>query len=67
MLYLVAGTDLEKGDLVSVIKGDSNTTIDYKIIVYNNSNLNSNIAAKASGNQVLFNNAAQVWNHTFYW
>lgn len=24
-------------------------------------------AAKASGNQGLFNNAAQVWNHTFYW
>lgn len=25
------------------------------------------LAAKASGNQGLFNNAAQVWNHTFYW
>jgi Fe-Mn family superoxide dismutase len=24
-------------------------------------------AAKATGNQGLFNNAAQVWNHTFYW
>mmetsp|Transcript_23534 Transcript_23534/g.52858 ORF Transcript_23534/g.52858 Transcript_23534/m.52858 type:complete len:158 (-) Transcript_23534:96-569(-) len=24
-------------------------------------------AAKTSGNQGLFNNAAQVWNHTFYW
>jgi len=41
---LIAGTDLEKGDLVSIIK-----------------------AAKASGNQGLFNNAAQVWNHSFYW
>ena len=35
-------------------------------IVYK-SNFLSTIAAKASGNQVLFNNAAQVWNHTFYW
>lgn len=25
------------------------------------------IAAKTNGNQGLFNNAAQVWNHTFYW
>mmetsp|Transcript_4802 Transcript_4802/g.7881 ORF Transcript_4802/g.7881 Transcript_4802/m.7881 type:complete len:199 (+) Transcript_4802:116-712(+) len=41
---MIAGTDLEKGDLVSIIK-----------------------AAKSSGNQGLFNNAAQVWNHTFYW
>lgn len=24
-------------------------------------------AAKASGNQGLFNNAAQAWNHDFYW
>jgi superoxide dismutase, Fe-Mn family len=24
-------------------------------------------AAKVSGNQGLFNNAAQVWNHSFYW
>eukprot|EP01040_Poterioochromonas_malhamensis_P007937 gene7937-8577_t len=24
-------------------------------------------AAKNNGNQGLFNNAAQVWNHTFYW
>lgn len=24
-------------------------------------------AAKSSGNQGLFNNAAQVWNHSFYW
>mmetsp|Transcript_26071 Transcript_26071/g.72900 ORF Transcript_26071/g.72900 Transcript_26071/m.72900 type:complete len:199 (+) Transcript_26071:40-636(+) len=24
-------------------------------------------AAKTSGNAGLFNNAAQVWNHTFYW
>ncbi len=24
-------------------------------------------AAKAAGNQGLFNNAAQVWNHSFYW
>jgi superoxide dismutase, Fe-Mn family len=24
-------------------------------------------AAKASANQGLFNNSAQVWNHTFYW
>ena len=24
-------------------------------------------SAKASGNQGLFNNSAQVWNHTFYW
>ena len=26
-----------------------------------------NTAAKASGNAGLFNNAAQVWNHSFYW
>lgn len=25
------------------------------------------LAAKASGNQGLFNNAAQAWNHSFYW
>ena len=25
------------------------------------------LAAKASGNQGLFNNAAQVYNHSFYW
>jgi Fe-Mn family superoxide dismutase len=24
-------------------------------------------AAKAKGNKVLFNNAAQIWNHSFYW
>lgn len=24
-------------------------------------------SAKADGNQKLFNNAAQVWNHTFFW
>jgi len=24
-------------------------------------------SAKASGKQAVFNNAAQVWNHTFYW
>ena len=24
-------------------------------------------AAKSAGNQGLFNNSAQVWNHTFYW
>jgi len=41
---LIAGTDLEKADLVSIIK-----------------------AAKATGNAGLFNNSAQVWNHTFYW
>jgi superoxide dismutase, Fe-Mn family len=25
------------------------------------------IAAKESGNATLFNNAAQIWNHSFYW
>ena len=25
------------------------------------------VAAKTTGNAGLFNNAAQVWNHTFYW
>ena len=24
-------------------------------------------AAKAKGNKGLFNNAAQIWNHSFYW
>ncbi|MBL0925508.1 MAG: superoxide dismutase [Sphingomonadaceae bacterium] len=25
------------------------------------------VAAKDRGNQMLFNNAAQIWNHSFYW
>jgi Fe-Mn family superoxide dismutase len=40
---LIAGTDLEKADLVTIMR-------------------------KAHGtNPSLFNNAAQSWNHTFYW
>jgi len=42
---LIAGTDMEKDDLETIILKSS----------------------KDSTKQAIFNNAAQIWNHTFYW
>lgn len=52
---------MDNADLVSIIRGKLN---------FRHPNfcfLISFEAAKNNGNQGLFNNAAQVWNHTFYW
>lgn len=41
---LIAGTDLDKADLETIVR-----------------------TAKSKGEQLLFNQSAQVWNHNFFW
>lgn len=62
----VAGTELEGADVVSIIRGIGQLLLHIYGIRTNVDCVNTS-AAKASGNQGLFNNAAQAWNHDFYW
>jgi Fe-Mn family superoxide dismutase len=63
---MIQGTPLENSDLVTIIKSKAITMFPLLFNVCKIFDCKL-LAAKAEGNAGLFNNSAQVWNHTFYW
>lgn len=64
---LSQGTELEGQDLVTIMKCKLIKPLLYLLGVRSLLYIICVAAAKGSDNTGLFNNAAQVWNHNFYW